>query len=218
MPIPSMNGDQFKLRSGEPLRANNGYLYIPNLWYLDEAPVTAEKDFICALESFPFPEDANNVIQVPFMNAVTKFAGQQIFEDMEVVMRVLLDDKATQSIEAWRAVVSNAVDGRIGYASESSSGARSDQDDEGRAGYKMVGHAIQVAPNGETKRIFTMTGMFPSRYQPGSIDMTNDDINKATVTFSIDRAYKADLNDPTKFSDVYTSPFTDSSISIPLGL
>jgi len=174
MGLPYLNGAQFKEKNGEPMRSNNGYIYIPDM------PGTpgekAPKSFIAALESFPFPEDANNVIQVPYMNRVTKFAGQQIFEDVEVILKVLLDDAATKAIENWRRIVSNAVTGEISYAED----------------YKVTGLAVQLHPNGVVGKIFQLNGLWPSRYQPGTIDMANDENNKATITFTIDSAHRSE--------------------------
>ena len=178
----AQGGEQY---SYEPQRANNGILVIPDI------PGWTEEGYVTlSLESFPLPKESNTQVEARYMNERRKFAGPVNVEDMEVVVKDMVDVNVAHSLLKWRRMVHNP-------SQRGNFGTQSGPQTEGAVGlakdYKKNGQIILVAPDGTMKRAWDVHGLWPMSMDPGDIDMTSEDFIRVSVTLSVDRIYAADL-------------------------
>lgn len=157
----------------EPQRANNAIIHLVLPSRLSGGN-DAENLLILSLQSFDMPKEATNVSMLDYLNEQRKFAGRTTFDDVPVVFNDYVDQRTAETLRKWRQLVYDPYTGRVGLARD----------------YKSHAIISQASPDGaafvrETK----LLGVWPSQFDPGSHDMSSDDVVKISVTFSFDKAY-----------------------------
>lgn len=187
MAISDLSAAHISAQAGafEPQRGNNALLRIYGL--LDDAPgPKGESVLTLSLQSFPLPSVTVEPQEVFWVNEKRKVAGMVNFEDLEVIYKDFVDAGTAQILKKWHEQVYNPANGKIGLARD----------------YKKTGLIEMFAPDGSYSRYYSVQGMWPSMYNPGTVDMTSGEPVLITVTLVIDKAYAAKVPGP---SSLYSS-------------
>lgn len=188
MPI-KLNAQHLASAAGgfEPQRANNGILVIEGLegWDQPDGPIAL------SLESFPLPKESNTIIEARYMNERRKFAGPANVDDMEIVVKDMVDIQVARMLLKWRRQVYDpAGNGQWGSGVPGM--------EQGAVGlartYKKTGTITLIPPDRITDgRIWGVSGIWPTTMNPGDVDMTSEDFIKITITLAVDRIWQTDL-------------------------
>jgi hypothetical protein len=138
----------------------------------------ADAELVLALESFPIPKENQGVIEQRHLNESRKFAGNVTFDPISVVYKGHVNSATRSILRAWRKLVYNATNGKVGFAKSSNGGT---------AGYKRNGYVTEFAPNGTLVRQTDVFGVFPTNFDPGDADQSGEDFTRITVELSIDK-------------------------------
>lgn len=160
----------------EPQRQNNGLLFIEGLATFGDIAVTGNSLVTLALESFPFPKQRNDPIEMPYLNQVRKVAGQGMIDDIEVVVRDFVDQPVSTILQNWRNAVYDPITGRIGLARN----------------YKRRAFAHWISPDGSTTRCWQIDGVWPQMVDPGDADMNSPDKVLMNMQLACDRCFPID--------------------------
>ena len=124
-----------------------------------------------SLESFDFPKDSNDPIELPFGNESRKVAGKSVVQELSISLKDFCDTGTAEACRSWRSKVYNPVNGAIGWATN----------------YKQQCQLTLFGPNGSAKRSFTLIGVWPMDVNYGSGDMNGGDYNRIDMTLAIDK-------------------------------
>lgn len=167
--VETLSADHIAARNGafEPQRKNNFTLRLS----------VGGRIIQQALSSFPLPKEANDVIEVNFGNEQRKVAGRATFENLELVLKDYADQPVMSTLVTWRRRVYLPSTGAIGLARD----------------YKEQGEVVMFAPNGTLQRRWRISGVWPSRMDPGGGDMEANAQNLVTMTLTIDKAVEVSV-------------------------
>lgn len=166
MPLPlDMTANIIDSEGHEPQRMNNGMIFVT-------VPGLNDSFLQLAVQSFDMPKENQNTLQVSHLNENRKFAGRVDYQDIAVQIIDYVDIDVAKTIAAWRKMVYNPANGRIGW----------------KRYYAGTGHIELYGPNGRYQRGYELRGVWPSGWDPGQIDDTSDDIVRVSLTLVIDKA------------------------------
>lgn len=149
----------------EPIRKAHGLIEIA----LDNAD---DQELIrLALVSFSLPKTSNEVIEMRYLNEKRKVAGSAVFEDIEFVVRDMMDNDVRGAVRRWREQVYDPITGKVGLARD----------------YKKEARLISFGPDGSNELEWQAIGVFPPGTDWGDHDFEADEDNKITVTLSVDK-------------------------------
>ncbi len=151
----------------EPQRNNNFHLLIPNL----KMGMESGDVMSFSLESFDFPKDSNDPIELPFGNESRKVAGKSMVQELSISLKDFCDAGTAEHCRVWRSQVYNPLTGAVGWA----------------ANYKCECTLTLFGPNESAERIFTLVGVWPMDVNYGSGDMNGGDYNRIDMTLAIDK-------------------------------
>lgn len=161
----------------EPQRQNNGLLFIEGLQIFGDSFFQGNSVVTLAIESFPFPKQRNDPIELPFLNQTRKVAGQGMIDDVELVVRDFVDQPVLTTLQNWRNAVYDPISGRIGLAKN----------------YKREAFAHWISPDGGSSRAYKLEGVWPILVDPGDADMNSSEKVLINVQLSVDKAYPVDI-------------------------
>jgi hypothetical protein len=176
MPLPDLTNAHTAAQSGafEPQRGNNALLRIFGL--TDDTPgAKGESVLTLSLQSFPLPNIIIEPVETFWVNEKRKVPGLVNFEDIEVVYKDFVDVGTAHIMKTWHEQVYNPVSGKIGLARN----------------IKKTGIIELFAPDGTFSRYHSLSGIWPSNFNAGTIDMTSSEPVVITVTLSVDKIYSA---------------------------
>jgi len=158
--------------SFEPQRSNQGLLIIYGLDLFGSAFTRGPIGNVLtlAIRSFPIPTREVGVIAVPYLNQDRKVAGSANVPELEVTIADYIDQPAHVTLSNWFNAVCDPFTGRVGLARD----------------YKKTAEAILLGPNGQYDRRYVLNGVFPSRFQPGSIDYGSQEQSMMQMTLQCD--------------------------------
>lgn len=174
MPIKDLTSAHLAAQSGmfEPQRGNNALLRIYDLRG-DISGAKGESILTLSLQSFPLPTVTVEPLETFWVNEKRKIPGMVTFEDMEVVYKDFVDVGTAHVLKSWHEQVYNPYTGKIGLARN----------------YKKEGMVELFAPDGSFSRYYSLQGVWPSTFNPGTIDMTSAEPVVITMTLVIDKAF-----------------------------
>lgn len=157
--------------------ANQAGDFVPqhqNNWLIEIAGLEGDdKDLIVlSLVSSALPQEANNIIELPYGNETRKVAGKAVFEDIPLVVRDYVDRDVRGALIRWRRQVYDSRTGVVGLPSS----------------YKKTGELIMQATDGSSLRAVQLIGLWPSTMNPGAFDMASADPVQIEMTLTYDRS------------------------------
>lgn len=154
----------------EPQRQNNFSITISGLGEGDAELISL------AIASMDLPNESNEIIELPWGNEVVKVAGQARTDDVPLTVRDFVDRNVRDILVRWRRQVYDPrpdQGGRIGLARD----------------YKKSATITLHGPDGTSKRVCALVGVWPSALNPGSLDMSASDVVQIELTLSVDKSY-----------------------------
>jgi hypothetical protein len=148
----------------EPLRVNRFELIFPNDLAL------ANTSWMINMSDRP--KMKVNSVAIPYMNTEQKVAGRATFEDLQLEFLDLQGPSSAQIILEWHRLCYENQTGRGGYA----------------ASYKKDLRLIALDPSLVGVQEFYIYGAFINNIDFGKNDYSSDDVQKISVTLSIDWA------------------------------
>lgn len=181
MALIDLNANHIAAQAGafEPQRGNNGVLRLFGLPG-DTPQAKGQNVTVLSLQGFGLPNVTVEATETMFLNEKRKVAGTVNFDDIEVTFKDFCDQNTAQILKSWHEQVYDPSTGSIGLARN----------------YKKNGIIELFAPNGSYSRYYYLEGVWPTLYNPGTIDMTSAEPVLITMTLSIDKAYAAQLPGP----------------------
>ena len=150
------------------------------------------------VKSFPLPKETTEAQDINYFNQTIKVAGKTTFENFTMVLRDSIGFDVEQKFLNWRNRVYDPRTGRMGLA----------------AMYKLDAIVYEFTPNRDYYRAWKCEGCFPSGVDYGDMDYDDGGEKQVSVTLSVDRAYRDDLqwNQNTQQLEhvVGTAPVSDS--------
>ena len=172
--------------SYEPQRNNNFEIHIyglSNLVYVDAQTGPTEDEAQDCLTLSAVSVGALNqevgVIEVPYGNTKTKFAGLPSVGNSDIVYTDYIGKNTERIINAWHALVFNPNTEKIGRASE----------------YKKPALLIETAPDGSNSRVWNLKGCWPSSVNYGAYDYNGGAVRQITMTLTYDIMIPLDNTD-----------------------
>ena len=166
MAIPNL-GDFLGQAKGlfEPQRQYNFALelYLPN--QRDAELITL------SVETFSMPAENHNRIELNYGNVKRYVAGKVSYENAACTCKDFVDAGTMQALVAWNQKTYNPVTDNVGLARD----------------YKVAGTLVLAAPDGTHERYFDLQGVWIDSFKPGDFSMAANEINKITISFSIDK-------------------------------
>lgn len=129
------------------------------------------------VKNFPLPKEATETNDINYFNQTIKVAGKTTFENFTMVLRDSIGFDVEQKFLNWRNRVYDPRTGRMGLA----------------AMYKLDAIVYEFTPNRDYYRAWKCEGCFPSGVDYGDMDYDDGGEKQVSVTLSVDRAYRDDL-------------------------
>lgn len=129
------------------------------------------------LKSFPLPKETTEAQDINYFNQTIKVAGKTTFDNFTMVLRDSIGFDVEQKFLNWRNRVYDPRTGRMGLA----------------AMYKLDAMVYEFTPNRDYYRAWKCEGCFPSGVDYGDMDYDDGGEKQISVTISVDRAYRDDL-------------------------
>ena len=169
MPETILNADHIAAQSGgfEPQRKNNFNLRL----------VVGGEIIQQALQSFPLPQEASEVIRINRNNRKSKVSGIVDYDDLTLVLKDYADKPVMAKLLEWRRKVWDPKEEKIGLPSK----------------YRCNGDVVMSAPDGTSVRRWELKGVWPSKVNPGGGDMESNTQNLITVTLVVEKAYEVEV-------------------------
>lgn len=184
----------------EPQRNNNFEIHIfglGNLYYIGSninvSETEAEDCLTLSAVSVGALNQEVGVIEVPYGNTKTKFAGLPSVGNSEITYTDYIGKNTERIINAWHALVFNPATEKIGRASE----------------YKKPAILIETAPDGSCSRVWHLKGCWPSTVNYGGYDYNGGAVRQISMTLTYDIMIPlnndnlVDGNDPNAFWNKY---------------
>jgi hypothetical protein len=184
----ALGGAAGQNKNFEPQRVNNALLTL-NLGGFASGDAAL---IGLSIATMALPKMNNGIIEVGFFNEKRKFAGNAVFDDLSITVIDYIDTDVLRMLLEWKYKVYNPENGQIGLSSQ----------------YKATGQMDLFPPNGDEtkKRSWKLFGVWPSNFDPGEIDMAGEDVLRANITLTIDKAVPIGANyNPTGQADVSLS-------------
>ena len=145
-----------------------------NNWLIEVAGLDGDdKELIgLSLLSSSLPQEANNIVVLPYGNEERKVAGRATFEDVPLIVRDFVDRDIRGALIRWRRQVYDSRTGLIGLPST----------------YKKNAELIIQATNNTLFRAVRLIGVWPSAMNPGELNMESDDPVQIEMTLTLDRS------------------------------
>lgn len=160
----------------EPQRMNNGQIFVT-------IPGMNDQVLQLAIQTFDLPKESQNPIQVAHLNEKRKFAGGVEYGDINCSFNDYIDINVAGFIQDWRRMVYNPVTGKIGW----------------KRNYAGAGHISLYGPNGQYERTYDLIGVWPSSYDPGQVDQSNEEIMRVSLVLTIDKAVPSTITPSTDY-------------------
>lgn len=151
-------------RIGEVQRVNNFIIEIQGL--------PAEVSLL--IQAGFTPNSSNEIIEIQHGNSKIKLPGTASFENGEITILDSVTFDTEKVLSDWREKVYNPKTDAIGLAED----------------FKRDALVTMYAPNGTLERSWKLEGVWPSSYNPGSLDNESSDKKLITVTLTYDYAYR----------------------------
>lgn len=167
--MPNVNAKHLAPGPGgkyEPQRTHN--------WEL-ELQIPGAEIVKLAIASMTGVTESNEPIELHYGNEVQFVAGKARFEAGQLSVRDMVDVDVNQQINAWRRKVYDPQSGQIHYASE----------------YKTEGDLLLLDPEGATRAVWHIVGLWPSSVNYGGLDYESNDVVRIEVVMPFDRAWRA---------------------------
>lgn len=129
------------------------------------------------VKNFPLPKETTETNDINYFNQTIKVAGKTTFENFTMVLRDSIGFDVEQKFLNWRNRVYDPRTGRMGLA----------------AMYKLDAIVYEFTPNRDYYRAWKCEGCFPSGVDYGDMDYDDGGEKQVSVTLSVDRAYRDDL-------------------------
>lgn len=152
--------------------ASVGELQRKNHYIIDIPGLSSSVTLLCT--NFPLPKVSTDVIEVRHGNDVTKLAGQSKFDGGDVSFVDSIDLDTDKALSDWYSKVYDAKTGKMGKASD----------------YRVNATVTVVAPDGTLGRRYRLINLWPSSYDPDSLDSESADIKKIKISLVWDRGYR----------------------------
>lgn len=127
-----------------------------------------------SLESGFTPSESNSPIEMAYGNSKVKVAGQADYSDGSIVIRDFITRDTELLIYRWRSQVWNPETDQIGWAVQ----------------YKKEAEIWLLSPDGLSKRVWNLKGVWPSSVEYGDLSYDGGDKKTISVTLSYDRAIR----------------------------
>lgn len=148
----------------EPQRQNN--------FSLEVALGAADRDLIeMALQGLTVPATINEQVIVQYKNEQRKVAGQATVEDGNLALVDYVDQDTRGAIMRWRKQVYDPETGKLGLAKN----------------YKKTANIILEGPDGATKRVGKLVGVYPPQDPTIDLNMESSDKVLMEVPLSVDK-------------------------------
>lgn len=151
----------------EPQRENNGLIYLTP----PVAIAGLDKILQFSVNQFPIPALQQQEVPHRYLNEERKFAGLPTYQGIQITFNDYLDMDTVGILNAWRLLVYNPANGKIGW----------------KRNYAGSGHIDMFAPNGQVVRTHGLQGVWPSQFTPGQVNMQGDATVMCTLMLSIDK-------------------------------
>lgn len=136
------------------------------------------EDLTLSLQGFTLPQNASDVMTIPFNGEYRFFAGRTMFHGLNMTFHDYVDRKTLQTLWAWRMYIHNPTTGKKGRKSI----------------YARNGSVDLWGPDGADGEVFTyiLKGIWINNLDPGSIDYGSNDPVRINANFIVDKAYPDD--------------------------
>jgi len=163
--MPVIHADFIAAAAGgfEPQRVNNYTLRLV-------PPGGDNKLFQQSLRAFPFPKRETAIGRIPFVNEERKFPLKTTFPECDLVVEDYVDKGVAKMFEDWYTRVFDPNTGKVGLCSA----------------IKVNGDLVLYGPDGTKERTWRLIGVWPSKLNLGDGDYDRADVNRITVTLTID--------------------------------
>ena len=162
MPI-NMNGSHLSSnRTFEFQKMNQFELIIGDL--AQEVTLSVSKAFL--------PEVSLDVVEVPYFNGKTKFAGLANFEGGSIEVRDAIGADIEKILYNWFKSTYDWTTGSMGYATD----------------YKKEITVIEYSGDGQVSRTWKLKGCWISTFAGGELDYSSGDLKVITLTIQYDSA------------------------------
>lgn len=171
MPRDNMSALHIAQEQGsfEPQRVNNWTFQVG---FADQAQSTIIE---LSLDTGFLPQEGNAPIMLSFLNEQVYVAGKVMWQEGTIVLKDFVDQPTAEAVRAWRALVYDPTNGRIGFA----------------ANYKKRAFIVLYTPDGLSERVWELIGCWPMAVSWGALDMNASEANRITVTIRFDKAFPA---------------------------
>jgi hypothetical protein len=127
---------------------------------------------VLSLDGFTPPVESNEAVEILQGNEKRRVAGQADFQNATLVVKDFVDAGIRDALHRWRRKVYNPETGLMGYARD----------------YKKQASLIWTGPDGQSQRVYTLIGVWPTEMNPGAGDMNSSDNIKIEMTLAVDKA------------------------------
>lgn len=144
-----------------------------NNWMLEISGLTGSDDkdlILLSLMNTNIPTSSNDVVETHYGNESRKSAGKAKFEAIPLSVHDYVDMAVRLACENWRKAVYDPATGIIGQPSA----------------YKKTCDLILVSPDGVSTRTYQCVGLWPSKLEGGSLDMSKSDHMEIKMTLEVD--------------------------------
>lgn len=154
----------------EPQRMDN--------WILEvDPPAGAGADGVLeavrlAIQVMALPNETTDQVELHFLNERRHYAGKTLYEGGTIQCVDLIDQQVAARINAWRRLVYNPVNGKVGW----------------KRNYAGQGHIYLYGPNGVGERMWHLQGIWPSAVNWGGLDYNSGDKVVIDITIVYDKA------------------------------
>jgi len=149
---------------GEPVRGNAWILSLSGVDNFDELGLYCK--------SFTMPAYSSSPVEINHFNEKTKIAGAIDLAAVSVEINDILEPNLVEALYWWWTKIYDPITGEVGYASE----------------YKKDGYISQFDSRGKPVRAYNLYGLWPTGFNPGSLDYTSFDPIPVSMELSCDRA------------------------------
>jgi len=121
------------------------------------------------------PAYTSNVIEVHHFNEKTKIAGKPDIGNIDITVNDVVAPATALNLWNWYLTVYDPTTGAVGYAMD----------------YKRRGRLYQYDTKGNNARRWDCFNLWPTSYNPGTLDYSSDAVQQITMSLACDRAILA---------------------------
>ena len=126
--------------------------------------------------SAAMPQFSVETVELTHVNGKSKVAGAPTLEAGDLTVLDAIDVDMEMRLYNWFCQVYNPKTNQMGWSSV----------------YKKNAKLVLFGPDGSSKRVWKLEGVWPTTFNPGELNYDGSDKKMLTMTLSYDKAYRED--------------------------